>query len=86
MINHGISVEGQVHLANALGQAVVNQAAVPHLNEQNRGLYLYDEIGSGNVEALADIAWFVPFPPQGVRWRARHLRRDARRVGRFLKA
>ena len=64
MINHGISVEGQVHLANALGQAVVNSAAVPHLNDQNRGLYLYDEIGSGNVEALADIAWFVPFPLQ----------------------
>ena len=64
MINHGISVEGQVHLATALGQAIVNNAAVPHLDEQNRSLYLYDEIGSGNVEALADIAWFVPFPPQ----------------------
>ena len=69
MINHGISIEGQVHLANALGQAVVNKAAVPHLSEQNRGLYVYDEMASGNVEALADIAWFVPFPllePDGV--------------------
>ena len=86
MINHGISIEGQVHLANALGQAVVNSSAVPHLNEQNRGLYLYDEMASGNVEALADIAWFVPFPlqePDGV-----HATHDEmlNEWDRFLKA
>ena len=64
MIEHGISIEGQTHLANSLGQAVVNQAAVPLLDAKNRDLYLYDEIGSGNTEALADIAYFVPFPPR----------------------
>ena len=65
MINHGISIEGQVHLANALGQAVVNSAAVPHLNEQNRGLYLYDEMASGNVRSAGRHRLVRAFPPAG---------------------
>jgi len=86
MINNGISIDGQVHLAKSLGQAVVNKAAVPHLSEQNRGLYRYKEMSEGDMEALADIAFFIPFPlqePDGV-----HATHDdmLEEWDRFLKA
>lgn len=59
LVNQVISVEAQLKLAKDLGQAIVNGAAVPLLDEDNRKTYSYDEL-----EKLADKGvGFVPFPP-----------------------
>ena len=59
LVNQGISVEAQLKLARDLGQVIVNGAAVPLLDEDNRKTYSYDE-----PDKLADKGvGFVPFPP-----------------------
>lgn len=58
LIDHLISVEGQVPVAAKISQGVVNPDAVPLLSETDRNLYPYDDI-----EGFASKAVMFPFPP-----------------------
>jgi spermidine/putrescine-binding protein len=58
MLSQSISPDGQKHIADALTQAVITEAAVPLVDERNRSIYRY-----GELEALFEKARFYPLWP-----------------------
>jgi spermidine/putrescine-binding protein len=58
MIGQSISPEGQAHIADALTQAVITKAALPLIDDANKAIYQYDDLG-----ALFEKARFYPFWP-----------------------
>jgi spermidine/putrescine-binding protein len=58
MLAQYISAEGQKHIADTLTQAIITKAAVPLVDEKNRQIYSYDDLGS-----LFQKARFYPFWP-----------------------
>lgn len=58
MIGQSVSAEGQAFIANELTQAVITEAALPLIPEQNKEIYQY-----GNLQGLFERARFYPFWP-----------------------
>lgn len=58
MLEQYISPEAQKHIADTLTQAIITKAAVPLVDEKNREIYSYDDLGT-----LFQKARFYPFWP-----------------------
>jgi hypothetical protein len=58
LIDNALSLAGQKLIAEKMGQAIVNVAAIAALDAEERALYPYD-----NMAAMTKVAQFYPMPP-----------------------